>query len=301
MYKLRTAIVGLALLGLAAQAQEVYVDNVVIVLDASGSMKRGMSGTSMPKIDAARNAIKEVMQTIPQSTHVGLLVFGGGADGWLYPLGPRNDRQLLAAVQRIAAGGGTPLGAYMKIGADKLLQARKDQYGYGSYRLLIVTDGEANDKQLVETYTPDIISRGIVVDAIGVDMSKAHTLATKVHSYRRANDPEALRRAIQEVFAEVGKTSDGQSVESAFDDLEGLSEEIAMAMISALVSSGNHPIGKDPRSVVVPAAPSASPSRPAAPPQAAPRRGGGPSPAVWVVVALVVVVVLFKGVLGRRR
>ena len=76
----------------------------------------------------------------------------------------------------------------MKKGADTLLKARKSQYGYGSYRLLVVTDGEASDPGLVERFTPDIISRGIITDVIGVDMNKAHTLATKVHSYRSAND-----------------------------------------------------------------------------------------------------------------
>ena len=68
MHTLQVATVGLVLLGFAAQAEEVYVDNVVIVLDASGSMKSNMRGTSTPKINAARDAIKELIQTIPPST-----------------------------------------------------------------------------------------------------------------------------------------------------------------------------------------------------------------------------------------
>jgi len=299
MRTLQAATLALALLGFTVQAQEVYVDNVVIVLDASGSMKSNMRGTSVPKIEAARNAIKEVMQTLPQSTRVGLLVFGSGADGWVYQLGPRNDGQLLTALQRISAGGGTPLGAYMKKGADKLLAARAEQYGYGSYRLLVVTDGEANDKKLVEAYTPDIVSRGIVVDAIGVDMARDHTLATKVHSYRRANDPAALRQAIQEVFAEVGKTGDGQSGESAFEELAGLPDEAAMAMITALVSSGNHPIGTRAGSGVAAAPPAATP-QPA--PAGKPARRGRRSNRSWMVVVAVIVIIVLKAIRsGKRR
>ena len=50
-------------LTLGVRAQEVYVDNVVIVLDASGSMDGGMSGTTTRRIDAARVAIREVMKS----------------------------------------------------------------------------------------------------------------------------------------------------------------------------------------------------------------------------------------------
>ncbi|MBN1864944.1 MAG: VWA domain-containing protein, partial [Victivallales bacterium] len=126
-----------------AEAQ-VYDDNVVIVLDASGSMKGPLrsagDGGQVDRLTAAKTAIKEVVRTIPSSTNIGLLVFGGGRDGWVYPLGPRDDARLMKAVDAIKAGGGTPLGEYMKKGADRLLETRHRQYGYGTYRLLIVTD-----------------------------------------------------------------------------------------------------------------------------------------------------------------
>lgn len=240
-------------LPLMAKAEKVYFDNVIIVLDASGSMNERMKGNMgkqrINRIQAAKTAIKEVMKTIPQTTQVGLLVFGGSHNGWIYPLGPRDDQKLFSSLDKVNAGGGTPLGKYMKMGADQLLNTRKKQYGYGSYRLLIVTDGEATDANQVEEYTPDIISRGIITDVIGVDMKRAHTLATKVHSYRSANDPSSLKKAIQEVFAEVGKTAQGKSGDEAFAELEGFPEDLSMAVISAWGSSGNHPIGSSPKKV----------------------------------------------------
>jgi uncharacterized protein YegL len=250
MKRFAIIIIGLLLLVQVLSAQEVYVDNVVIILDASGSMSGVMSGTGIKKITSAKAAIKEVLKTIPGNTQIGLLVFGGRANGWVYQLGPRDDAKLLQAVSGLSAKGGTPLGAYMKMGADRLLKVRESQYGYGSYRLLIVTDGEADDEDLVARYTPDIISRGIIMDVIGVDMAHDHALATKAHSYRRANDPASLKRAIQEVFAEVGKSADAQSGESAFEELDGLSNEMALKIISALISSGNHPIGGSSKSEV---------------------------------------------------
>jgi hypothetical protein len=251
-----------------------------------------MRGTSIKKMDSAKTAIKEVIKTIPQSTQIGLLVFGGRANGWVFPLGPRNDAKLVESIDRLGADGGTPLGRYMKMGADRLLEERKAQYGYGSYRLLIVTDGEANDAALVEKYTPDIMARGIVTDVIGVDMAGAHTLATKVHSYRRANDPASLKQAIQEVFAEVGKEGNNQAGESAFEELSGLPDEMAMAIINALVSSGNHPIGTAVKTAAVTA--DAPAQRVAVTPPASgnskPRRKKSPKGLILLIVAVVVVI-----------
>jgi hypothetical protein len=137
------------------------------------------------------------------------------------------------------------LGRYIKIGADRLLEERAKQFGYGTYRLLIVTDGEANDRNLVEQYTPEVLSRGLRMDVIGVAMDRDHTLATKVHTYRRANDANTLKQAIAEVFAEVGGNQAGNVADNdAFELLAPIPVEVASAAINALSQSGNNPIGE---------------------------------------------------------
>lgn len=227
-----------------ALGQDVYTDNVVIVLDGSGSMQGNMYDMQVSKMQAAKTAISEVLKTIPQSTHIGLIAFGGSTDKWIYPLGPRDDATFFSSLDGIYAKGRTPLGEYMKLGADALLKVRKKQYGYGSYRLLVVTDGEATDGELVERYTPDIISRGIIVDVIGVNMQKDHTLATRANSYRRANDPASLRTAIQEVFGEIErKTTFTDSDDSVFRELGNIPDKLIMSIIHTLHDSGNSPIG----------------------------------------------------------
>jgi hypothetical protein len=73
-------------------------------------------------------------------------------------------------------------------------------------------------------------------------MSSAHTLATKVHSYRSGEDEESLKKAVADVFAEISKgTNDDET--SDFDELEGIPIEIATSVITALAASGNNPIG----------------------------------------------------------
>ena len=245
-------IVGLVLSLVVAPlacAQEA-VDNVVIVLDSSGSMARPLPGSGMDKMTAAKSALKQVLKSVPESTHVGLLVFSAkGVDNdWVYPLGPRDDAKLIQAIDLPRPGGGTPLGEYLKKGADRLLEERAKQFGYGTFRLLVVTDGEADDPKPVDRYTPEIIARGITVDVIGVAMDKAHTLATRVHSYRSANDPASLQKAIADVFGEIGGSGNDIASAEAFAELAPIPGELAQAMIQALASSGNQPIGERPRS-----------------------------------------------------
>lgn len=230
-------------------AIEEYHDNVVIVLDASGSMKQKMRGSGVQKMQAAKAALKSVLRNVPQTTHIGLLVFSAKdlEDDWVYPLGPREEERLLEAISRPIPDSATPLGEYIKIGADRLLEARARQYGYGTYRLLIVTDGDASDPQLVDRYTPEVLARGIIVDVIGVDMKTDHTLASMAHSYRRANDPDSLERAIREVFAELSSNADDFSMKEAFELIAPIPVECAVAALQALSTSGNRPIGENAR------------------------------------------------------
>ena len=218
-------------------------DNVVIVLDASGSMSGEMGG--IDKMTAAKRAIEAVLRTVPETTQVGLLVFSSRRDAdWVYPLGPRDDARLTAALAQVQPDGGTPLGAYIKKGADRLLEERDRQLGYGTYRLLVVTDGEASDMDLTRRYPPEVMARGIIVDVIGVKMKGDHSLATQVHSYRRADEPEALEEAIAEVLAEVGNGDAGVGDDSAFDLIAGLPDGLAAPVLDALTVSDNRPIGE---------------------------------------------------------
>jgi len=250
-----------------ATAQEI-ADNVVIVLDASGSMAQALPGSGMDKMTAAKAALKQVLKSVPQNTHIGLLVFSAKdlANDWVYPLGPRDDARLSQAIDRLQPHGDTPLGAYLKKGADRLLEERAKQFGYGTFRLLAVTDGEAGDQPLVERFTPEIIARGVTVDVIGVNMSQRHTLATKVHSYRSANDPGSLQRAIAEVFGEIGGSRKDMASAEAFAELKPIPTEVAQAMIQALAVSGNQPIGERPQRSQPTPTPNARPQGSVAPP-----------------------------------
>ena len=289
----------------AQENQETY-DHVVIVLDASGSMKQSMPGSNIPKMRAAKEALIAVLDHLTPTTRVGLLVFSARdlTDPWVQPLGPRDDARLIPAIQAIEPNRGTPLGQYLKIGADRLLEARAEAFGYGSYRLLVVTDGEANDGRKVNQYAPEILARGITMDVIGVAMNQDHTLAHLAHTYRRANDPDSLRQAISEVFAELGASRDDGGLEEAFDLLAPIPAETAAAALASLAQSGNEPIGGRPAARP---RPEDNPAPPAPPSHSTPgRTNSGSRDSVFGsllklgAVAFIFMLVILKALFRKR-
>jgi hypothetical protein len=311
---LKRAILLVATLALAGQcvAAEKH-DTIVILLDASGSMKAAFQGTRGSRMDAAKSALKTVISKVPETTRVGLLVFSAAnlTNDWAFPLGPRDDAQLFAKLDSIECRTDTPLGKYIKMAADRLLDERAKNFGYGTYRLIIVTDGEAQDQNLVERYTPEVIARGITVDVIGVGMKTAHTLARKVHSYRGANDSKALDQALGEVFAEVHDTKKDAAGSEVFALIAPLSNDAASALIQAVASAPNQPIGEPgaaPAGIAAPAAlmqQPAQPTPPAATPPQTQHYREKKFRVNWIMIVIGLVVIssirkAFRGG-GRRR
>ena len=216
--------------------------NVVVILDNSGSMQGQMRG-GQKKIDGAKSALLKVLDQSPATSQVGVLLLNPGPKGeWLIPLGPIDRSTLSSAVSSLGANGGTPLGAKMKVAADALLKLR-NEYHYGTYKMLVVSDGEANDPQLVQEYLPAIQARGILVDVIGVAMAQQHSLATQTSTYRNADDPNSLAKAIGDiVLGESSADASDAAGQSDFDLLAGLPDQVAVASLTALTTPSNEPI-----------------------------------------------------------
>ena len=278
----------------------VHTDNIVVILDASGSMKdKFRADMTKSKMDAAKAALQEVLAKVPDGTNIGLLVFSGNniPDAWVYPLGPKDTAKLLSAINLPQPGGGTPLGTYIRIGANRLLEQREKQYNYGTYRLLVVTDGEAQDPEKVAQYTPEILNRQIRVDVIGVDMKTDHMLAKDVDGYRKADNPGELVAAVSQILAETTATTSDVDGEDAFEYIAPLSSEIAEDLIARLT--------RPPSNTAISTTVERIPPQPKTPPtqstQPTPQRkqssGNGTS---WLVVIVVLGIIGFV-VLRRTR
>jgi uncharacterized protein YegL len=235
------AMSALVLLSIFSQqslrAQDRPENILVIVLDDSGSMKEKMVNGQKreSRMAVAKQALNSVVNQLDAKTQLGVLLLNGAKreKGWLVPLGQLDKSETLMRIGSIQADGGTPLGSSLKRATDSLMELRQ-RFPFSQFRLLVVTDGEATDPKLLKQHLPYIVSRGISVDVIGVDMAKDHSLATRTHSYRRANDAEALQKALKEVLAE--SASDSDVGESAFAILDGLPDELAKESLIALQS-----------------------------------------------------------------
>lgn len=286
-------------LQICSAADEIHKDNIVVILDASGSMQDKFSGDqTKSKMEAAKMALLEVLSKVPADTHIGLLVFSGAniRSEWVYPLGPKDTQKLTAAIQLPQPSGDTPLGRYIRIGGNRLLEQREKQYNYGNYRLLVVTDGEASDADKVKHYTPEILNRQIRIDVIGVDMQTDHMLANVVDSYRKADNPGELVAAVSQILAETGDTGTDVSGEDAFEYIAPLSDEIAADLIQRLTTPpSNTAIAVKPRET--------RPSQPSTPRQTpTPQRQDTENRGMlWFVVVLVVIAAVGFLVFRNRK
>lgn len=232
-----TLLILLTAIGMVSSPLAFAAQNVVVVVDDSGSMDEPMRKLGVRRIDAAKEALRIVLAKLSSDAQIGIVALN---NGWILPLQQIDRSQVDAQIARIEAMGGTPLGAVLKAGMDELLKKRADQI-YGDYRLLVVTDGEANDQDFLLSILPDVMARGVTVDVIGVDMQSDHSLATEVHSYRRADDPDSLQVAISEALAEAEET-DMVGSESDFEILEDFPVEFATVALAAMTTANNQPI-----------------------------------------------------------
>ncbi len=231
-------------LSLNADSTALHTDNVVVIFDGSGSME-GKIG-SKTKMLAAKMALLGALKQMPADTQFGMIAFSKNANGWTYELQAFDEKRVWEQVKKIQSGGKTPLGRYIKVAADRLLEERQKQFNYGNYRLIVITDGEASDTSLMSAYAKELVTRGITLNVIGVGMKKEHSLKTTAHLYVAANNVKALNHAVSNLLAEVPNIDpDDVGAEDPYEYLNAfVNGETALAAIDALSSSGNQPLGQ---------------------------------------------------------
>ncbi|MDR6293106.1 MULTISPECIES: vWA domain-containing protein [Inquilinus] len=118
----------------------------VIVIDSSGSMSAAIGG--VPRLDAARGVLGEMLARWPGAAPVGLVAYGHRRSGdcgdieVLSPIGPPDTAALGRRLATLRARGKTPLAASLQQAAGMLRAAG------GGGTIILVTDG-------IETCHPD--------------------------------------------------------------------------------------------------------------------------------------------------
>ncbi len=130
----------------AARADEPSQGRLLLMLDASGSMK-DPDPSGLSKIEAAKKALTGVVDALPSDAQVGLRVYGATQPGGkptkaacadtqlVHPIEALDKPGLTAAIEAFRAKGETPI-------ARSLTEAVKDLGPSGKRTIVMVSDGE---------------------------------------------------------------------------------------------------------------------------------------------------------------
>ncbi len=180
--------------------------NFYFIFDGSGSMDSEPGGACSgdqsfgSKLDGAQWAAKEFLTKVPEDVHLGLYVFDREGRREVVPLAAGNRESFLGAINSIRAGGGTPLAAGITFGTDRLVEQYQRQLGYGDFRLVVVTDGRADEIPRAARYAGQF---GMPVYAIGLCIDQDHPLRRYAVSYRAADSFADLAEGLEETLAEL--------------------------------------------------------------------------------------------------
>ncbi|MTI42923.1 Ca-activated chloride channel family protein [Roseibium hamelinense] len=141
-------------------------DRAAIVFDGSGSMWGQIDGRT--KIEIARDAMSEVLTTLPEDLELGLLAYGHREKGkcsdieLIVPPGLGTAGDILSAATKINPKGKTPLSAAVRQAADTL------KFTEDKATVVLVTDG-------IETCNADPCALGQELAKLGVNFT-AHVI-----------------------------------------------------------------------------------------------------------------------------
>jgi Ca-activated chloride channel family protein len=179
--------------------------NFYFLFDCSGSMDGACSNKR--KIEGAKEAMLRFLKNVPTDANIGLLGFGLETSNGcreILPLGKNDYASLESAISPLEPTGDTPLGEAISIGTEKLVEQYKKQLGYGEYRLVVITDGEANDTREMVNACKNLSRFGFVsLYSIGLCMDRGNPLKDFSLSSRDASNYDELEEALIETAAET--------------------------------------------------------------------------------------------------
>ncbi|MEO0911686.1 MAG: VWA domain-containing protein [Pseudomonadota bacterium] len=179
----------------------------VILLDDSGSMSAEMAD--------AKAAVLSAAEQLPKGGKLAVLALNAG--NVLEPT-PVADAQALLpdALRNVIADGNTPLGARMLDAYRVLSEEAALQRGFGTYRLVITTDGQASDAGALREAMVQILSGSpIEVATIGLGIGEGHPL----------NMPGQTRYVSVDTVAEFATALSAATAEqTSFDPITSFSE-----------------------------------------------------------------------------
>jgi hypothetical protein len=181
-------------------------NNVMVIFDASGSMKRAAGNET--RIVAAKRIVSDTLATMSPNVRTGLLTFGHRRSKdcsdieVISPIGADEARTQARMVQGFEALGETPIAAAL----DRAGQSMKAFAGQNN-SIVLVTDGveECSGDPCAAADRLNALKVGVKVHVVGFALKPGESNALQCvvqktgGRYFDAADPEALRRTFAEV------------------------------------------------------------------------------------------------------
>ncbi|MEQ6886406.1 vWA domain-containing protein [Salicola sp. Rm-C-2C1-2] len=180
--------------------------NYMVVLDMSGSMATPeCAGSHESKAHAAKAAMERWLAGVPDEANLGLIVFGQQGTSIRTPLGRNNRDPFLEAVHDASPEGGTPLQSAVAMAHQELERGARRQRGYGTYRLVVITDGEHSQGEDPRKEVGRIAghpANPIEIHTLGFCIEDSALNQPGTTIYRSAQNPEQLAQGLDSVLAE---------------------------------------------------------------------------------------------------
>ena len=157
--------------------------NFYFIFDGSGSMSESLTRQCTgdrrfgSRLEGAKWAVEQFLPLMPRDVNLGLWIFDANGNRERVPLGPDNHGAFLTEVHKTRAGGNTPLTESIEQGVNRLVQQRDQQLGYGEFRLIVVTDGQATGRPLPQAVNYAREQR-IPIYTIGLCIGEKHEPAS---------------------------------------------------------------------------------------------------------------------------
>jgi Ca-activated chloride channel family protein len=219
------------LLAAPASAQDASDRSVLVILDGSDSMNAD-AGDGGTRLDAAKAALGELIDAVPEGARVGLRVYGNELSGvsrgrgckdtnLVTPVGPLDRDAFKAEVDALAGKGRTPIGR-------SLLKAPEDLGSSGDRTVILVSDGGDNCAPPPPCEAARRVARrGVKLSISVVGLQVNERVRRQLEciaeagggTYVDAQDPEALRRELLAAFARAfrGYEPTGTPVQGTHD------------------------------------------------------------------------------------
>lgn len=138
------------------------VSNLIFLIDVSGSMN------SPDKLPLLKNSMTMLTDSLSENDSVGIVVYAGAAGVVLEPTKIKNKGKIIAALERLQAGGSTAGGEGIRLAYSL---AESHFVKGGNNRIILCSDGDFNvgiyDKEELKSYIEKKRKSGVYFSALG--------------------------------------------------------------------------------------------------------------------------------------